>query len=233
MVDSSEGFEILVVFLLFPVPAIVLLVMLRRSWRRIETTAAVGYAGFWPRAGYAGFWRRYAAASIDGMILSLIIMVVKFVTLLSEAKGIWNMASLATPLVYGAIMESSSKQATLGKIAFGVAVTDSEGRGISFGRALGRNLGKFLPALILYVGFIALGRGFGGFLSAVILYIGLVIGRALGRNLGKFLLPLILCVEFTMAILILHVGFIMAGFTKKKQALHDIMASCLVVVREL
>jgi len=44
------------------------------------------------------------------------------------------------------------------------------------------------------------------------------IGQATGRYFGKIL-----------SALILYVGFLMAGFTEKKQALHDIMASCLVV----
>lgn len=42
--------------------------------------------------------------------------------------------------------------------------------------------------------------------------------RSLGRNLAKII-----------SALILMIGFIMAGFTKKKQGLHDIIASCLVV----
>jgi uncharacterized RDD family membrane protein YckC len=42
--------------------------------------------------------------------------------------------------------------------------------------------------------------------------------RALARNLGK--LP---------SAMILLIGFMMAGWTNKKQALHDKMASCLVV----
>lgn len=42
--------------------------------------------------------------------------------------------------------------------------------------------------------------------------------RALGRNFGKIISQLI-CL----------VGFIMAGFTERKQALHDMMAGCLVV----
>jgi uncharacterized RDD family membrane protein YckC len=44
------------------------------------------------------------------------------------------------------------------------------------------------------------------------------IGQATGRYFGKIL-----------SALILYVGFFMAGFTEKKQSLHDIMASCLVV----
>jgi uncharacterized RDD family membrane protein YckC len=43
-------------------------------------------------------------------------------------------------------------------------------------------------------------------------------GRALGRNLAKLL-----------SSLILMIGFLMAGFTAKKQALHDLLADCLVV----
>ncbi len=42
--------------------------------------------------------------------------------------------------------------------------------------------------------------------------------RSLGRNLAKII-----------SALILMIGFIMAGFTKKKQGLHDIIASCVVV----
>lgn len=42
--------------------------------------------------------------------------------------------------------------------------------------------------------------------------------RALGRNLGKILSSLILLI-----------GFLMAAFTEKQQALHDQLAGCLVV----
>ena len=43
-------------------------------------------------------------------------------------------------------------------------------------------------------------------------------GRANGRYWGKIISGLIL-----------GIGYIMAGFTEKKQALHDMMAGCLVV----
>ncbi len=43
-------------------------------------------------------------------------------------------------------------------------------------------------------------------------------GRSLGRNLGKF-----------VSSLIIGVGFLMAGWTRRKQALHDMMSGCLVV----
>lgn len=51
-------------------------------------------------------------------------------------------------------MESSAKQATLGKMAVGIVVTDMNGGRISFGNATGRFFGKILSGLIIYVGFI-------------------------------------------------------------------------------
>jgi uncharacterized RDD family membrane protein YckC len=43
-------------------------------------------------------------------------------------------------------------------------------------------------------------------------------GRASGRFFGKII-----------SVMIFYIGFIMAGFTSRKQALHDMMAGCLVV----
>lgn len=43
-------------------------------------------------------------------------------------------------------------------------------------------------------------------------------GRATGRHFGKII-----------SSIILFIGFVMAGFTEKKQALHDIMAKTLVI----
>ena len=56
-------------------------------------------------------------------------------------------------LYYG-LMESSSWQATLGKKAIGLKVTDLEGKRISFARATGRHFAKFLSALLLNLGFL-------------------------------------------------------------------------------
>ncbi len=46
-----------------------------------------------------------------------------------------------------------------------------------------------------------------------------------GRATGRFFARIIS--SFTLLI-----GYIMAGFTEKKQALHDIIASCLVIRQE-
>jgi uncharacterized RDD family membrane protein YckC len=44
--------------------------------------------------------------------------------------------------------------------------------------------------------------------------------RAFGRNIGKI-----------VSALIFGIGFLMAGWTRRKQALHDMMAGCLVLKR--
>jgi uncharacterized RDD family membrane protein YckC len=78
--------------------------------------------------------------------------------------------------LYFAGLESSTMQATVGKMALGVRVTGLDGGRIGFGRATCRLLAKIVSGLILYI------------------------------------------------------GFIMAGFTARKQALHDMMCGTLVVL---
>jgi uncharacterized RDD family membrane protein YckC len=141
---------------------------------------------------YAGFWRRLGASLIDGMIIWIggIIMGIILGSLIGLFLGIrgtdmaiikkvavTNVYIIGTVLhwLYYALLESSSRQATLGKMAIGIIVTDYDGGRISFGRASGRYWGKMVSALILMI------------------------------------------------------GFIMAGFTERKQGLHDIMAGCLVL----
>ena len=98
---------------------------------------------------YAGFWRRFAAAIIDGLILSVASTTVIFVSL-----GVAYPFTLVAGWLYYSLMESSSTQATLGKMALGIKVTDLDGRRISFGRATGRYFGKIVSAIILLAGYI-------------------------------------------------------------------------------
>ena len=56
--------------------------------------------------------------------------------------------------IYFAAFESSPKQATPGKMALGIKVTDLNGRRIGFGKATGRYFGKILSFIILGIGFI-------------------------------------------------------------------------------
>jgi uncharacterized RDD family membrane protein YckC/Tfp pilus assembly major pilin PilA len=138
---------------------------------------------------YGGFWMRLAAMLIDVVIiwvlLFAILMVVAFMQPLGGAgasgqlgQKLYPMAMgimLVLPWLYFALFESSAKQATPGKLALGLRVTDENGNRIGFLRALGRNLGRYVSSLIFYI------------------------------------------------------GYMMAGWTSRKQALHDLMASTLVV----
>jgi uncharacterized RDD family membrane protein YckC len=61
---------------------------------------------------------------------------------------------LLTRWLYYSLMESSSKQASIGKLAMGIKVVDLKGQRISFGKATGRFFGKVLSGLILCIGYI-------------------------------------------------------------------------------
>lgn len=65
-----------------------------------------------------------------------------------------NIFTILVSWLYYAIMESSSKQGTLGKMATGLKVTDLNGNRISFGRASGRYFGRILSGIILDIGFL-------------------------------------------------------------------------------
>jgi uncharacterized RDD family membrane protein YckC len=108
---------------------------------------------------YAGFWRRVVAAILDGFVVG-IVTVPLTLALGGDTPGSSNYSPAASSLsigivwLYSALMESSAKQATLGKMALGIIVTDLEGRRIGFGKATGRHFAKFLSALILGIGFL-------------------------------------------------------------------------------
>lgn len=141
---------------------------------------------------YGGFWIRVGAYIIDAVILMIgqfLIFAIFGVSMLGaasldpESAGIFEttggviayLITLVGSVLYFALLESSSKQATLGKMALGLVVTDLNGNRISFLRALGRYFAKILSSLIL------------------------------------------------------GIGYIMVGFTERKQGLHDMLASTLVL----
>ena len=141
---------------------------------------------------YGGFWIRFVAVLIDAIVVGIVVLPVSAVIALviGIAGSTVAMPSVGVHLVrvivaiglntcanwlYEAGFESSSKQATLGKMVLGLKVTDLEGRRISFARATGRHFAKILSGMILLI------------------------------------------------------GYIMAGFTERKQALHDMIAGTLVI----
>jgi len=120
---------------------------------------------------YAGFWLRFVAVLIDGIIVGTGTAVISFA--LGIFLGFGAAAMGATPDVGGAIgytlgqlagivigwlyeamFLSSERQATPGKMAFGIVVTSEAGARLSFARATGRHFGKYLSSFILFIGYL-------------------------------------------------------------------------------
>ncbi|WP_298360231.1 RDD family protein [Runella sp.] len=114
----------------------------------------------------AGFGNRLVAQIIDGIILSIAISVVlvPFIAALLGTSN-WNgspedvvawgivgmiigiaLLSLFVPFIYEAIMISSARQATFGKILMKIKVVGENGERLSFGQALGRSLIKYITS---------------------------------------------------------------------------------------
>lgn len=147
-----------------------------------------------PRRIYAGFWRRLAAWAIDLVVLfvgqfllDLVIVILILIALASTNSGIDEnsvglrvagyVIGIVLTWLYYAGLESSAWQATLGKRAIRLVVTDRRGGRLSFGRATARYFAKYLSVLTLFI------------------------------------------------------GYVIAAFTPRKQALHDLIAGTLVVRR--
>jgi uncharacterized RDD family membrane protein YckC len=141
--------------------------------------------------GYGGFWIRVVAFIIDAIIVRVVVAPVGIMFgglglaggmmsgfphrgLAILGGGVTFILLVFGNWLYEAFMESSSYQATLGKMIFGMKVTDLNGNRISFERATGRHFAKWLSGLILCI------------------------------------------------------GYIMVGFTERKQGLHDLLAGTLV-----
>jgi uncharacterized RDD family membrane protein YckC len=141
---------------------------------------------------YGGFWIRVVAFIIDWIIVRVVVSPVHLffgglglagmmggvhhpLGLALLGGGVTAIAALFGGWLYEAFMESSSYQATLGKMVCGMKVTDLSGNRISFERATGRHFAKYLSGLILCI------------------------------------------------------GYIMVGFTERKQGLHDLLAGTLVL----
>ena len=141
-----------------------------------------------PEVRYAGFWKRLLAFVVDLGVTSLIFFALAIILpiLLGPRLGVPRgsvilasgaVAWLVITWLYWALMESSSRQSTVGKDLLGIMVTDAEGNRMSFRKATVRHLGKVASAL-----------------------------PALA-------------------------GFVMVGFTAKKQGLHDLITGSLVVMK--
>jgi uncharacterized RDD family membrane protein YckC len=188
---------------------------------------------------YAGFWVRTVAFIIDSVVVYVAQTVLQvalglqnptnfeelrqFSSLDSQVVTGWVLFTVLALLwqwLYYALMEASSRQGTLGKMAMGLAVTDLEGRKLTFARASGRFLGKgvanVLAGVVLLVGTLGLTAGMNpnaadpttAFTSAALL-------GFLGASL--------------LAVVIVLASNVIMAFTRRKQALQDIVSGCVVV----
>lgn len=121
---------------------------------------------------YGGFWVRFVASIIDGIVIYIIHSITALVffgsmfpmpqdpdnvslEFLFSAQYVGaSVFSLLLDVVYYAGMQSSSKQATIGKMAFDLKVVRTDGSRISFLRGVGRYFSKWVSAIILMIGYI-------------------------------------------------------------------------------
>ena len=187
---------------------------------------------------YSGFWRRFVALIIDGVVLLIPMialmfllsvpalmmnftasldaekiqslneeaieeMAEAFISTMAPSMILISLLFIILPWLYYALMESSPLQATLGKLAMNSIVTDLDGDRISSLRAVGRFAGKNIcPAISIIANLTA------PFSVAIALILSL------------------------LSLLVLVIGYLMAAFTERKQALHDLIAGCLVIQKE-
>jgi uncharacterized RDD family membrane protein YckC len=126
---------------------------------------------------YAGFWRRTAALFIDWVVVGIVYYGIIIAGMVALGLGVESLVSddggnagamggmlallyLTYPVISGlyfAGMEASGTQATLGKMAVGIKVTDAAGRRLGVGQSIGRWVSHLLCYITLYIGYIMAG----------------------------------------------------------------------------
>ena len=114
------------------------------------------------QVAYGGFWIRLVAYIIDAILISLVlgavasILGVNFMNqeTLEDYDPTFNLVSLVAGWLYFALMESSERGATVGKMAMGLRVVTNDGKRLSFLNATGRYFAKIISAVILCIGFL-------------------------------------------------------------------------------
>jgi uncharacterized RDD family membrane protein YckC len=151
---------------------------------------------------YAGFWLRFVAFLIDAVIsgfLSLILLIPLFIL--------------------------TGAGAALNRIGSGEDISDDVAAFVGIGFVLGLIVITLGVSWLYYA--LSESSSWQGTLGKKMLNLTVTdlngqpisFGRASGRYFSKFITNLIP----------LAIGYILAGFTEKKQAIHDMIASCLVL----
>ncbi len=126
-------------------------------------------------AVYAGFWLRAGAFAIDqGILVAIFYFGLMFASMVflgvnigmdsappenpfPELAGFgwwWWLLAVAAPWLYHALFESSRKQATPGKLACGIKLTNLAGERIGFGRASARYFASWLTSVTFLIGYL-------------------------------------------------------------------------------
>ena len=114
---------------------------------------------------YAGFWLRLVAGAIDGGILLIVVWLFSLAFNVNIASPVhegadflnfrlFELVSIFSAWLYFAVMESTTPQATVGKLFMGLYVTDTEGECLAFSRASIRYWLKYVSILTFLVGFV-------------------------------------------------------------------------------
>ena len=165
------------------------------------TPASVSGAAYAPQLFYAGFWLRFVAYLIDAVILGIVWAVLLVVVIFASgvAAMLRNLPENPTPDMF---LRGAFVLAILALVAITMAITWLYYAWMESSPSQG-TLGKMAMGLIV----------------TDMRYQPVSFARASGRFFAKIITGLI---PF-------FIGYIMAGFTAKKQALHDMIASCLVL----
>ena len=111
---------------------------------------------------YGSFDQRLLASAIDWFIITGIFIFFMVIGLLLNADKTVQLfiiigLLLAIPvakIIYHIIMESSARQATIGKGILGIKVCDMNGERLTLAHSAGRNLAKILSVLTLFIGYL-------------------------------------------------------------------------------
>jgi uncharacterized RDD family membrane protein YckC len=167
--------------------------------------AGVGAIVYATNVTYAGFWLRFVAHLIDGFIISLL-MLVLIVPVFFLMGGVAFFSSF--PHEPGDHFDPAQMGALFSLIGILVGVSV---------------LGQWL-----YYAYLESGEKQATWGKQILsLYVTDLAGNRIsfGRASGRFFAKII------SGLIPLGIGYIMAGFTERKQALHDMIASCLVLRR--
>ena len=111
---------------------------------------------------YGGFWARFFAYLLDFVVLMFVLIPVVFLFGTPSVDPVTGATSyrlsefVAFPifLAYFVGFEGSARQATLGKMAMGLIVTDQSRARLSYLHALGRFFAKFISLFVFLIGFV-------------------------------------------------------------------------------